>query len=174
MEWLEDRMHDHSASVASIKPMERSVSFRRPPACAAKNVGIAVLDLVHQVAELVRSAEDHATETQNRAQSLAARAVEELKFSEARAQASESQRSAAEAALSEANDRAQEAEEMLEQAEARSAALETQITTLVRRANAAELRASEAENTLRRVEDAIRTEILGQRHATVSNFAVAA
>jgi hypothetical protein len=172
MDCLEDHMRDHIANAALIKPTERSVSFQQ--SYVAKDVGVVALDLVHQAAELVKSAEDHANEIQNCAQSLAARAVEELKFFEARAQASESRRSVAEAAVSEANDRAQEAEDMLEHAQARTAALETQITTPVRRANAAEMRASEAENTLRRVEDAIRTEILGQRHATVSNFAVAA
>jgi len=166
---LEGHMRDHIVNAASIKPTEGSVCFRQ--SYAAKNVGIVALDLVHQAAELIRSVEDHATETQYRAQSLATRAVEEF---EARAQASESKRSAAEAALGEANDRAQEAEDILDQAEARSAALETQLTALERRANAAEMRASEAENTLRCVEDAIRTEILGQRHATVSNCAVAA
>jgi hypothetical protein len=142
MDCLEGHMRDHIASAAAIKPIERSVSFRQPPACAVKNVGIAVLDLVHQAAELVRSAEDHATETQNRAQSLTARAVEELKIFKARAQASESQASAAEAAVIEADDRAQEAEDMLEQVQVRSAALETQITALERRAIAAEMRAS--------------------------------
>ena len=105
------------------------------------NDGQSALDLVFQAAELVGNMQEEARQKETRAQSLCLEAIEKLRFAERRVEAAESALSLAESRLS--------------SAEARLAAAEL-------RAKNAETRARELDQALSRVEDAIRSRLLGE------------
>jgi hypothetical protein len=105
------------------------------------NDGQSALDLVFQAAELVGNMQEEARQRETRAQSLCRGAIEKLRFAERRVEAAESALSIAESRLS--------------SAEASLAAAEL-------RAKNAETRARELDQALSRVEDAIRTRLLGE------------
>ena len=106
------------------------------------NDGESALDLVFQAAELVGNMQEEARQREARAQSLCRSAVEKLRFAERRAETAESALSLAESRLS--------------SAEARLCAAEL-------RAKSAETRAHELDQALSRIEDAIRTKLLGEK-----------
>ena len=71
-------------SRASVGSDENVQSFSPP-----RDKGATALDLVHQAADVFRSMEEHARETEARAQSLCASAIERLRVAEMRAEAAE-------------------------------------------------------------------------------------
>jgi hypothetical protein len=122
--------------------------------------GPAALQLVYQLADVVRSREEHAAQVEARAQALGKRALDELNLAEERLRATEVSRNAAEAALEKANATLHEFEATLKHTGARIAAAETQLSDALRRAKTAETRAAESEMALQRLEDAIRVQLL--------------
>ena len=114
------------------------------------------LDLVYQAAEVFSSMEDHARETDARAQSL----IERLKLAERRAEVAERERCEA---INEADSVLQEAYAALEQAQLRVEAAEDQLTAMEFRAQAAEAAAREAKRALGLVEEAIRNRLRKQK-----------
>jgi hypothetical protein len=126
---------------------ENVLSFSRPP---APDCGATALNLVHQAAEIFSSIEDHARETEARAQSLCESAVERLKGAEcARLEI-----------INEADRKLQEAAIALKDAQSRTVAAEDKLTAVEFRAQAAELEAREAKQALALVEEAIRRRLL--------------
>ena len=115
------------------------------------------LDLVYQAAEVFRSMEDHARETEARARSLCKSALERLRLAETRTEAAEQ---AQREAIAEAECRLQDASRALAQAQLRSEAAEDQLTAVEFRAQAAEAEAREAKQALALVEEAIRRRLL--------------
>jgi DNA repair ATPase RecN len=107
----------------------------------ANDGGKSALDLVYQAAELVSGMQEEARQRETRAQSLCRSAVEKLRHAERRVEAAESALSFAESRLS--------------SAEARLSAAEL-------RAKNAETRARELDQALSRIEEAIRTRLLGE------------
>jgi hypothetical protein len=166
MAWPGQHVRDHCANTPSTTGREKIVSFRTTRSSPANIPGVGALDLVHQAANVVRAAEDHAAEIETRTRALADRAMEELKLAEQRIQSAESDRAGLKTLLLEAQDRALAAEDALRQSEARIAVIESQLADAELRAHATEMRAHDAENALRQVEDAIRTEILEPRRST--------
>ena len=73
-------------SRASVGRDENVLGF--PPA-SAPDKGATALDLVYQAADVFRSMEEHARETEARAQSLCTSALERLRLAEVRAEAAE-------------------------------------------------------------------------------------
>jgi hypothetical protein len=71
-------------SRASVGEDENVLSFPPPP-----DKGATALNLVYQAADAFRSMEEHARETEARAQSLCASALERLRLAEMRAEAAE-------------------------------------------------------------------------------------
>jgi len=71
-------------SRASVGEDENVLSFPPPPDKAA-----TALNLVYQAADAFRSMEEHSRETEARAQSLCASALERLRLAEMRAEAAE-------------------------------------------------------------------------------------
>ena len=173
MDWLGQHMSDCRARIPSATPTEKIVSFRVARSIALESPGVETLDLVHQAANMIRAAEDHAADIETRARALADRAVEELKLTKDQIQCVESDRDRLKALLLEAQDRALAAEEALKKSGARIANLESQLAEADLRAESADMRAYEAENVLRRVEDAIRAEILEPRRSTSVTAAAA-
>lgn len=116
-----------------------------PRGQAARRVndsGQSALDLVYQAVELVGNLQDEARQTETRAQGLCRSAVERLRLAERRVEAAESASSLAESRLS-------------------SAAAKLSAAEL--RAKNAETRARELDQALSRIEEAIRTRLLGER-----------
>ena len=126
---------------------ENVLSFGRP---SAPDCGATALNLVYQAAEIFSSIENHARETEARAQSLCKSAVERLKGAErARLEI-----------INEADCKLQEAARALKDAQSRIVAAEDKLTAVEFRAQAAELEAREAKQALALVEEAIRRRLL--------------
>ena len=126
---------------------ENVLSFSRP---SASDCGATALNLVYQAAEIFSSIENHARETEARAQSLCQSAVERLKGAErARLEI-----------INEADCKLQEAARALNDAQSRIVAAEDKLTAVEFRAQAAELEAREAKQALTLVEEAIRRRLL--------------
>ena len=173
MYWLREHMRDRTASCNAGDSAENILSFRCPPS-VANDVGGTALDLLQQVAEFIREVEDHANERHARAETLARSAIEELKTAQDRVRSAESERRAAEARIEEVGDRVRQVEKAFERAASTIAAAEAQISAAEERARNTEMRATEAENALKRIEAAIRTEILDKRHGNSRRAGTAA
>jgi hypothetical protein len=139
---------------ASVDGNESVLSFARS---SAPGCGTTALNLVYQAAEVFSSMEDHARETEARAQSLCKSAVERLKLTEQRIEAAERARRKI---INEADCKLQDASRALEQAQSRIEATEDQLTAVEFRAQAAEAEAHEAKQALALVEEAIRRRLL--------------
>ena len=139
---------------ATIGGDENVLSFARS---SAPDCGATALNLVYQAAEVFSSMEDHARETEARAQSLCKSAVERLKLAEKRIEAAERARCEI---INEADCKLQEASRALKQAQSRIEAAEDQLTAVEFRAQAAEAEARHAKQALALVEEAIRSRLL--------------
>ena len=139
---------------ASIGRNENVLSFSRP---SAPNCGTTALNLVYQAAEIFGNIEDHARETEARANSLCKSAVERLKVAEARIETAERARLEI---INEADCKLEDASRALKQAQSRIEAAEDQLTAVEFRAQAAEAEAREVKQALALVEEAIRRRLL--------------
>jgi hypothetical protein len=119
--------------------------------------GATALNLVYQAADVFRGMQDHARETEARAQSLCKSAVERVRFAEMRTEAAER---AQRETIIEAECKLQDASRALNQAQSRIQAAEDRLTAVEFRAQAAEAEAREAKQALALVEEAIRRRLL--------------
>src|SRR5450759_3074714 len=131
---------------ASVGRDENVLSFARP---SATDCGRTALNLVYQAAEVFSSIEDHARQTEARAQSLCKGAAERLKHAEKRIEAAERARREL---VIEADCKLQDASRALKQAQSRIEAAEDRLTAVEFRAQAAEAEAREAKQALALVE----------------------
>ena len=139
-------------SRASVGEDENVLSFPPPPDKAA-----TALNLVYQAADAFRSMEEHSRETEARAQSLCASALERLRLAEMRAEAAERvQREL----TSTAEHRLQGACRALEQAQSCIEAQKDKLTAAELRAEVAEAEARQAKEALALVEEVIRKRLL--------------
>jgi len=139
---------------SSVSRDENVLSFARS---SAPDCGATALNLVHQAAEVFSSMEDHARDTEARAQSLCKSAAERLKLAEKRTEAAERERWQT---INEVDSKLQDASRALKQAQSRLAANEDRLTAVEFRAQAAEAEAREAKQALALVEEAIRRRLL--------------
>jgi chromosome condensin MukBEF complex kleisin-like MukF subunit len=139
---------------ASVGSDENVLSFARP---SAQDCSTTALNLVYQAAEVFSSMEDHARETEARAQSLCRSAAERLKHAEKRIEAAEQARREL---ITEAECKLQDASRALKQAQSRLEAAEDRLTAAEFRAQAAEAEARDAKQALALVEEAIRRRLL--------------
>jgi small-conductance mechanosensitive channel len=121
------------------------------------DAGAAALDLVYQAADVFRSMEERAHDTEVRAQSLCRSASEKLRLAEMRAETAER---AQRELIVNAEHKLQDASRALEQARSRFEAQQDQLTAVEFRAQAAEAEAREAKQALALVEEAIRRRLL--------------
>jgi hypothetical protein len=119
--------------------------------------GAVALDLVHQAADVFRGMEQHARETEARAQSLCTSAMEKAQRAEMRAEAAER---AQRTFMIDAEGKLRDASRALEEAQSRLQAREDHLTAMEFRAQAAEAEAREAKQALELVEEAIRRRLL--------------
>jgi hypothetical protein len=141
-------------SRASVGGDEDALSFPSP---LAPDKGATALDLVYQAADVFRSMEKHARETEARAQSLCASALEGLRLAEMRAEAAE--RAQRELIVT-AERKLQHACRALEQARSCIEAQQDKLTAVELRAEVAEADARQAKEALALVEEAIRKRLL--------------
>jgi hypothetical protein len=175
MSWLREHMRDHIANRRPIESTEKVLRFPSTfPSATTVEDAQRALDLVCQAAELIRGIEDRASAIEARARDLVEQAVEKLQLAENRIQLLETERRAAEACISDAGVKIRETEQALQQAELRIASAEAQLCQTELRAKAAETQADDAKKALLRIEDAIRTQLLGQRRPATSKSAAAA
>jgi chromosome segregation ATPase len=149
---------------ASVGRDENVLSFARP---LAQDCGTTALNLVYQAAEVFRGMEDHARETEARAQSLCKSAAERLKHAEKRIEAAERARREL---VIEADCKLQDASRALKQAQSRIEAAEDRLTAVEFRAQVAEAEAREANQALALVEEAIRRRLLCASPEAESRF----
>jgi chromosome segregation ATPase len=159
MAWLRQHLRAHTDNAASIEQSDKVLRFPDAPARLPEERGQAAVELIYRAAEAVRGVED-------RARSIAEDAVGKLQLANDRIQVLEAERRAAEV-------RIQEAEEALKRAAARIAVAEDRLVQAEQHAKSAETRASEAEKALMRIEDAVRTRLLGQQRRAPGKPAVA-
>jgi septal ring factor EnvC (AmiA/AmiB activator) len=138
----------------SVSRDENVLSFAGP---SVPDSGTTALNLVYQAAEVFRCMEDHARETEARAQSLCQSALERLRSAEKRTEAAERARREL---ITEAECKLQDASRALKQTQSRIQAAEDRLTAAEFRAQAAEAEAREAKQTLALVEEAIRRRLL--------------
>jgi DNA repair exonuclease SbcCD ATPase subunit len=168
--WLREHLRD-SAEHAAANDVREELDVPRMPASTGTKGGAAALDLVQRAAEVISGIERQASETEARAQSLVNDAIHKLELAEARIQATESARRVA---ISEAAAKLEQALSSLKQAEARIAVAEAQAAASEVRAKRAEGRANVAERALAAVENAIRTQLLGERPGAATTWSAAA
>jgi hypothetical protein len=137
-----------------FRESEHESSFRMP---ATGDRSAAALGLVHQAADVFRDMEQHARETEARAQSLCSGAMEKVRNAEMRAEAAER---AHRTLIIDAEDKLRRASRALEEARSRLEAKEDQLTAMEFRAQAAEVEARETKQALALVEEAIRRRLL--------------
>ena len=132
---------------------ENVLRFSRERTAPLRNDGRSAIDLVYQAAEVVGNLQNHARQTEIRAETLCRNALDKLRFAETRAQA---------------------AENALNVSESRIAAAEARLSAAELRAKNAETRARELDQALSLIEEAIRTRLLGAgRKVRDSSAAVA-
>jgi hypothetical protein len=168
MKQFQRHVEDPAVGSASTELSE----YRVPPTIHA--YGAAALEVVHQAAELIRSLEARATESETRARAIVLQTLEDMKLAEGRGRSAEEQRESALAALEEANFRVQEVEEALSRVESQLADNEVRLSKAELRAHTAEALASESEKTLTSVEAAIRIHLLERRPDASRDLAAAA
>jgi hypothetical protein len=129
------------------------LAFPRERTEPVRNDGQSAIDLVYQAAEVVGNMQDHARQTEIRAQTLCRNAIEKLRLAETRADA---------------------AENSLNLAESRIASAEARLCAAELRAKSAETRARELDQALTLIEKAIRTRLLGAgRNVRTSSAGIA-
>ena len=160
MAWLRQHLRAGSDKPAPVERSNKVLQFPDASAPGPEERGQAALELVYRAAEVIREVED-------RARNIAEDAVGKLQLANDRIQVLEAERRAAEV-------RIREAEEALKRAVARIAIAEDRLVQAERLAKAADTRASEAEKALMRIEDAVRTRLLGEQRRAAGNKIAAA
>src|SRR5271163_1210150 len=137
----------HGSDKAPSRSDENVLSFRRS---LSSHQGTTALNLVYQAAEVFSGMEEHARETEARAQTLCQSAAERVKIAEKRTEAAEQ---AWREVINEAECKLQDASKALNHAQARIETAEDQVTALEFRAQAAEAQLRDAKQALLLVED---------------------
>jgi hypothetical protein len=169
-----------------------NLEFTKPPAesgfcfCGSSNVNraqkegpsdrdesAADMQLVYELADVVRTKEDHAREMEARGQDLAQRALDELNLARMRVRSAEITHAKTEERVKEAMAKVDEFERALMDTEARIGSAEAQLAAAILRAETAEARTAEAEEALLSLAGAIRTGLLKMRGKDLNNSAVA-
>jgi hypothetical protein len=133
---------------------ENSPGFDEP---AARDFGTTALNLVHQAAEIFSGMENHARETEARAQSLCESFARKLQLAEQQRDASERMRREV---VNELNGKLQEVSRALQLAQSRIKDAEDRVVAAEFRAQSAEAQLYKANRELAAVEEAIRKRLL--------------
>lgn len=146
-----------------LRAAESVAEFPRRASGPVSAPGRMALDLVDQAAQLVRSIEGQARETENRAKTLAEDAIKGIQAADKQIHSLKGMQIAAEAYIKELKAKLAEVQEALVSERARAQADESRMLQLETRARMAEARAEECEGALSQIVDAIRAKILRQQ-----------
>jgi predicted S18 family serine protease len=102
---------EHPLKADPIEPSEGVLRFPSTPASAATRSCGDALDLVYQVAEVIKGVENQATEAERRARDIAENALQKLQVAENRIQELETELDTAKACINEARVKIKEADE---------------------------------------------------------------
>jgi hypothetical protein len=152
---LRDDIFDYryrSSAPAAAEP-ENIVSLAPAP----RSNGASALDLVHQAADIFKGMEDHARETEARAQAVCDDLAERLRLAEKQRDAAERARREV---VGELNGKLQDVSRALQQAQSRIVVAEDRAVAAEFRAQAAEAKLYRANQELAAVEEAIRKRLL--------------
>jgi chromosome condensin MukBEF complex kleisin-like MukF subunit len=152
---LRRRTSHHGDDEVPSRMNDNVLSFRRS---MSSHGGARALDLVYQAAEVFGGMEEHARETEARAQKLCESAAERIRVADKRTEAAEQ---AWREVINSAEWKLQAASKALNLAQARIEAAEDKVTALEFRAQAAEAQLRESKQTLLLVEEAIQKRLLG-------------
>jgi hypothetical protein len=150
---LREDMWDYRTKSSVIED-ENILNFTQS---AAKDYGTTALSLVNQAAEIFNGMENHARETEARAQAMCKSLAEKLQLAEKQRDASERARREV---VNELNGKLQDVSRALQQAQSRIADAEEHATAAEFRAQAAEVQLYKANQELAAVEEAIRKRLL--------------
>jgi chromosome segregation ATPase len=159
MNWLREHMRDQLTNAASGDFGQNILNF--PGDTPSVHRSSSALDLVSEVAGVIRGLQDRAAESEARAKALAESALEKLQLAEDRIHSSEAARELAQETLTKLSARLQEAEREISRTQSRIATTESQLANAERQMRAAENRAVNAEKAVSQIEDAIRSELVG-------------
>src|ERR1700756_4080406 len=95
-EWLREQLAGQSSGAAGLDPDDQILNFRRFSERPGRREPDAAIELVHQAAAVIKGIEDRASKIEGRAEDLVKRAIDKLHIAEARIQAAEIDRRAAE------------------------------------------------------------------------------
>jgi chromosome segregation ATPase len=164
MNRVREHMLEQFENAPSVDHAQNVVQFS---ADTAQHRTSSALELVSQVASIIRGLQERAAETEARARSLAESALERLRQAETRINDAETARARAEDTSARLGARLQEAERELERTQARIVAAENKLADAEHQVRSAEARAIQAEKAVTQIDDAIRTQLLGlQRNLT--------
>ena len=161
MNWLREHMRDHIATPGSADPSRNVLKFSSAVPEVSGNNAASALELVAEAADVIKSIERRAIESETRAKSLAESAIEKLHHADSRIQAAEDARRAGEDNLVKVSARLQEVEKELMHAKSRLANADAQLANAEQRMKNFELRAIKAEKSVKDVESAIRMQLVG-------------
>jgi chromosome segregation ATPase len=164
MNRLREHMPEH---LENAPPRDHTQNVVQFSADTTQQRTSSALDLVSQVASIIRGLQERAAETEARARALAESALERLRQAETRTNDAETARSRAEDTMARLSGRLQEAERELERCQGRIVAAENKLADAEHQVRSAEARAIQAEKAVTQIDDAIRTQLLGlQRNLT--------
>jgi DNA repair exonuclease SbcCD ATPase subunit len=156
-----ERMRDQTTNAATMDFGSNILNFRRDAAAALRYDTSAALDLVSEAAGVIRGISDRAADSEARAKASAESALERLQLAEARIYSAEAARDLAEESLSKLSVRLEEAKRELTRTQSRIETAEAQLAKAEQRMSAAERRAVHAEEAVHKIEEAIRTQLVG-------------
>jgi DNA repair exonuclease SbcCD ATPase subunit len=149
---------------------ESVLSFGSPLA-GTRTDGATAMDLVCQAARVIDDLSHRANEVEERARWLVEKAIDKLQAAESRHEAEQCRQRDA---LNTAAAKLAEAERTLKFLQVQLASAESELSAADTRAQEAEKRADDAKDALRRIEEAIRTQLLRQRQDGPGSLAAAA
>jgi chromosome segregation ATPase len=120
----------------------------------------SAVDLVSQVASIIRGLQERAAQTEARARALAESALDRLRQAETRINDTETARARAEDSMVRLSARLQEAERELERSQERIVAAENKLADAEHQLRSAEGRAIQAEKAVSQINDAIRAQLV--------------
>jgi hypothetical protein len=138
LDWLREHMKNFLSNLPKVEPTDGIFRFASIARAAVTRDGKVALDLVYEVADVIKSMEDRANETEKLALSIAARAVEELQLAEKLIQELDAVRIAAEVWINEARVTIREAAKALTLERLRVKSAEDQLGQIELRASIAE------------------------------------
>jgi chromosome segregation ATPase len=164
MSRLREHMVEQFGSAPAGDPTQNVVQFS---AETTQQHTSSALDLVSQVASIIRGLQERAAETEARARAFAESALERLRQAETRTNNAETARARAEDTMGRLTARLQEAERELEHGQTRIVAAENELAHAERQVRSAEARAMQAENAVAQINAAIRAQLADlQRNPT--------